>query len=199
MCYFLKLAGARTECTVERTAGMTMIEAKAMRTRIELASAYLDGYNLMHKWCRFLCRRSELEQVAAVQIVISPSSIKRYVRKSSHVGALCSKWGECECRWNEHRAIRDLRGSTMTPGHQGRIVLSYFESYKSAPLEPMRTTMVSHGCMSGHGPTLSETCLRKMGRGLRGSLPVDKRHVEADQRLRVFPEPGGGLIEIEVG
>jgi hypothetical protein len=28
---------------------------------------------------------------------------------------------------------------------------------------------------------------------------VDKRHVEADQRRRVFREPGGGLIEIEVG
>jgi hypothetical protein len=33
----------------------------------------------------------------------------------------------------------------------------------------------------------------------KGPLPVDKRHVEADQRLRVFPEPGGGLIEIKVG
>ena len=32
-----------------------------------------------------------------------------------------------------------------------------------------------------------------------GSQPVDRRHVEADQRRRVFPEPGGGLIEIQVG
>jgi hypothetical protein len=71
MCYFLKLAGARTECTGERTAGMTMIEAKTVRTWFELASAHLDGYNLMHKWCRFLCRKSELEHVAAVHHLLS--------------------------------------------------------------------------------------------------------------------------------